>query len=326
MSEKKILYILPIEEKSYGLPFARRQIRQVEKSQGYKVKIFYYEKRRSVFQFFKAAVKLRQLVNSFQPDISHAHYGSINGLLAGFFSRKPLVITFHGSDLNKTPSDGWLGDRMARLFSNITALTASKIIVVSPPMIKNLWWKRKGVEIIPMGTDSEEFYPIQQTEAREKLKDEFEFGNPTILFNGNNPAIKRTDIAEEAVRLLMEDFPQSRILKVEGNIEPQRMPWVVNACDVLILCSNSEGSPAIIKEAMACNLPIVATRVGDVAERIKGVYEARIVEQNPKAIAEGIKEVLILDHFKFNGRRELIRQGLDESALLRKLLKIYANL
>ena len=45
----------------------------------------------------------------------------------------------------------------------------------------------------------------------------------------------------------------------------------MNACDALLFVSMYEGSPNIVKEALACNLPIVSVAVGDVAERLEGV-------------------------------------------------------
>src|SRR5690606_12582973 len=105
-----------------------------------------------------------------------------------------------------------------------------------------------------------------------------------IAFNANHPKIKRLDLAEKAIESLRIEYPQASLFKMHGDVPAGKVPFVLNAVDGVLLCSDNEGSPTIIKEAMACNLPIVSTDVGDVKERIAGVKEAIMVEQNADSI------------------------------------------
>lgn len=75
----------------------------------------------------------------FRPDIVHAHYGTITGLFTVLVSPVPVVITFHGSDLNPTPSDGWWRDLLGRLFSQLAAFFAAGIICRSEGASQLLW-------------------------------------------------------------------------------------------------------------------------------------------------------------------------------------------
>jgi len=307
------------------MPFVFRQIKLMAANHPIEYKVFYLESRSSISYLLAARKRLRALIKDFQADVVHAHYGSVNGLFAALSTTKPLVITYHGSDLNKTPSDGILSDFMARAFSNITALYSARIIVVSEKLRNRLWWKKNKAEVIPMGTDTAEFFPMAKQEAIKGLPNTYQFPYPTIVFNANNPKIKRLDLAEKAIELLKAEYPQAHLFKMSGDVPAEKIPLVLNASDALLLCSDKEGSPTIIKEAMACNLPIVSTDVGDVKDRISGVYEASIVVQNEKGICRGLSKILKLEKQKYNGREVLLAKKLDEASLQDKVFKIYKD-
>jgi glycosyltransferase involved in cell wall biosynthesis len=98
------------------------------------------------------------------------------------------------------------------------------------------------------------------------------------------------------------------------------MPLYLNASDCLLVCSNSEGSPMIVKEALACNLPIVSVDVGDVKERIKNVSQSKIVSKNYKEIA-GVISNIFNSNKRSNGRKNL--KFLSEQEVAERIAKIY---
>jgi glycosyltransferase involved in cell wall biosynthesis len=312
---------LPIEKGSKGLPFATRQIKSMAAKYSIEPKIFYLESRTSPTYLLKAFFRLKKQIRLFDADLVHAHYGSVNALFSALSSSVPLVITYHGSDLNITITDGRLGDFFARLFSNVAALFSTKIIIVSENLRNRLWWNSKKAAVIPIGTDTEEFFPFEP--KTNELPEAFSYSYPTIVFNANNPKIKRLDLAEKAVEELKKDYPEAQLFIMRGNIPPTSIPAILNVSDIVLLCSDSEGSPTIIKEAMACNTSIVSTDVGDVKERVAGVYEARIVKQTALDISKGFSEVLDLDSSKVNGREILLKKGLDEASLQAGIYKLY---
>lgn len=307
------------------MPFVFRQVKSMSANYQIESKFFYLESRTSISYLITSRKRLRTLIKAFQADIVHAHYGSVNGLFAAFSSSKPLIITYHGSDLNKTSSDGVLNDFMSRVFSNLAALFACGIIVVSEKMRNRLWWRKRKAKVIPIGTDTAEFFPMTKAEAVNQLPKTYNFTFPTVVFNANNPQIKRLDLAEKAIQMLRTEYPQAYLFKMEGDVPAHKIPLILNAADALLLCSDNEGSPTIIKEAMACNLPIVTTDVGDVKDRIKGVYEATIVAQNEKEICNGLSNILKLEKQQRNGREILLANKLDGTSLQEQILKIYQD-
>src|SRR6267378_125149 len=94
-----------------------------------------------------------------------------------------------------------------------------------------------------------------------------------------------------AVDRLTEEGLAAELITVFG-VDNREMPWHYSAADAMILCSDSEGSPTSVKEALACDLPVVATDVGDIHEIMSGIAGTRICTQEVSEIAHGLREVL----------------------------------
>jgi glycosyltransferase involved in cell wall biosynthesis len=100
------------------------------------------------------------------------------------------------------------------------------------------------------------------------------------------------------------------------------VPYYLNAADLLLLTSEYEGSVNIIKEAMACNLQVVSTDVGDVAENLTSVNGSYVCKHNPIDISDGILKALMYKGH-LNGRNKLVLMGLDSMTISQRLLAIY---
>ncbi|MCI0818026.1 MAG: glycosyltransferase, partial [Chloroflexi bacterium] len=98
------------------------------------------------------------------------------------------------------------------------------------------------------------------------------------------------------------------------------VPTYMNAADVLLLTSDAEGSPMVVKEAMACNVPVVSTAVGDVAEVIGGTEGCHITSQDPAEVVEKLKAALAFGR-RTNGREAVKRMELDE--ISRRIVAVY---
>jgi glycosyltransferase involved in cell wall biosynthesis len=147
---------------------------------------------------------------------------------------------------------------------------------------------------------------------REACRRELGWTGPerVVLFNANNPALKRLDLAQAAVRRLNEQGMPVRLEVLAGGITPDHMPVLMNAADALLLCSDQEGSPTMVKEAMACTLPVVSSDVGDVQQRLRDVRPGDVVEQAVEPLAGALMDVL-RDGGRSNGRELAARNGID---------------
>jgi teichuronic acid biosynthesis glycosyltransferase TuaC len=111
-------------------------------------------------------------------------------------------------------------------------------------------------------------------------------------------------------------------LHVISNVEPIRMPLYYQAADVLLCASLSEGSPNVVKEALACDLPVVSTPVGDVPERLTGVSPSYIVSRDPRKFGEAVVNILQTRQ-RSNGRERIMHLGLDQVAI--QILTVYQS-
>ena len=231
---------------------------------------------RSKLNYLKGAVDVLRQTRSTPYDIVHAHYG-LTALPAWFRLHAPLVLTLHGSDL--------LGGHFERLCSLVIWRFADAVIVVSEEMRQRV----PGI-VIPCGVDLNQFRPYNRDEARARLG--WPLDKYLILFPFDpSRRVKRYDLAEAAVERLKEEGIRAELVTVFG-VENREMPWYYSAADVMILCSDREGSPSSVKEALACNLPVVATNVGDIHEIMSGIVGTRICTQEIREIASSLREVL----------------------------------
>ena len=243
-------------------------------------------------------------------DLVHAHYGFLVGLLGCFQRRVPLIVTMRGSDVN---------DSDERPVTRIVARRAQRVLVMSEEMRQSL--ECEDAVVLPYGIDVELFRPIPRQVARETLNLRPDI--PYILFPYDiKRPIKRFHLAEQAVAQLQTKYPDLQLITISQ--EPhERVMLYANACDVLLLCSASEGAPVAIREAMACNLPIVSTAVGDVPDLIAGLEQCYISSDRPNDIADNLNRVL--EHYsRSNGRTRL--EQISGRTAARKVRSIYNEL
>jgi glycosyltransferase involved in cell wall biosynthesis len=146
-----------------------------------------------------------------------------------------------------------------------------------------------GVEILPCGVDATLFRPIPQAAARRQLG--LPADAPLILFVGAPRPEKRLPLIREAYSALRSQMPALQLILVHD--EPrERVALYMNACDVLALASVAEGAPMVVREAMACNLPIVSTDTGDVRALFAGLPGHYLTEADPAALAERLRLAL----------------------------------
>ena len=314
----RVLNVIPGDEKGAGMIFSKRQVNNIREK--IDAEVFFLSSRTSLPKLFAESRRFRKLIKLFRPNIVHAHYGTITAFFCVVNTTLPLIITFHGSDLNKTAWDGFLYDKVGRFLSQVSSLKARMNICVSRQLQEKLVWSKKKSIVIPMGVDTDKFFPVDRNAARITLK--WSLNEKVILFNGGYPPVKRNDLAVASSEIVKQSIPDVRLEILKGDVEPDLMPLYINASDCLLLCSNTEGSPVIIKEALACNLPIISTDVGDVKERLSNVKGTIIVKQNIHDIAEGLKT--ILNEYKSSeGREKIFYDGLSDEQVALRIVRVY---
>jgi teichuronic acid biosynthesis glycosyltransferase TuaC len=305
----KVLFVTnmyPDEENPASGAFVRQQAESLRKA-GHQVDVLQVESNKSRLQYLTSAIDVFGRTRRMSYDVVHAHYG-LSGFPALFRYKTPLVVTLHGSDA--------LLGHIQPLISRIVCSFADAVIVVS----KGISARIAG-EIIPCGIDLEVFKPRDRTTARVHL------GLPVrgrlVLFPFDpRRKIKRYELARAAVEAIGD--PDIQILTVCGK-RGEEMPWYYSAADVLILCSESEGSPTSVKEALACDIPVVSVDVGDVHEILEGIDGCEICLDNAGSLAEGLKRVFGRKIERpFEGRVSMIRY--DASRVAAAIVKVYERI
>ena len=317
----KVLYVIPGPEDETTMFFIRRQINSVAE-QGISTHNFFLKSRDSLWQIILEKKRLMREIKTFKPDIVHAQYGTMTSFFCMFCGCKKFIVTFRGSDINFINGMNFFRSLAGKVLSYISILKADAVVCVSENLKKHLWWGKKKAIVVPSGINNNLFHPIPKREAREQLG--LLESAVLILFNaGGNRTVKRRDLAEKALKYVRSSIPNAELLILDGTINPSRIYLHYNAADCLLITSDNEGSPNVVKEALACNLPVVSVDVGDVRERLEGVFPSKIVPRDPKCIACAVHEVLFLGK-RSNGRDKI--SEITDERVAKTLIKLYKRI
>lgn len=310
----RILFVASLN-KGYYAPFILEQAEAL-RQRGCEVE-FFGVTGKGIKGYLKAFPALKKTIRSLEPDVVHAHYG-LSGLLAGLQRKAPVVTTYHGSDIN---------ERKVLPFSKVAMRLSKWNIFVSQPTLEialgmeapsDLPRKGRHCALIPCGVDLSETQLTSREVARQRMG--LAIDKKYVLFAGafDNP-VKNAGLAKEAMTLL----PDVELIELKGYTREQ-VTLLMCAADALLMTSHTEGSPQIVKEAMACGCPIVSVDVGDVrwvTENVTGCY---IAERNPDAIAARLREAMAFGH-RTEGRKRIQALGLTNDRVAEKLMTIYQS-
>jgi len=285
--------------------------------------------RTSVRGILRNISRLKEEISRVNPRIVHAQYGSVTAAVANWIKGPlPLVVSFCGDDLLGTPIPGltWrLRERGARFAGLWAARKAAAIIVKSDNLFQALPTSlRDRVTILPNGVDISWFKPMDRESCRSKLG--WSMQSKIVLFNTsrNEDQFRKNPLLVRAtVDCLTQSVPDVS-LRVMSDASSEEVRLMLNAADCLLLTSLHEGSPNIVKEAMACNLPVVSVPCGDVAERLKKTSPGQICPYDPSALAQAVQRVLLTDA-RSNGRDQIKEQGLTAEDVAARLVQLYRH-
>lgn len=275
------------EDASFGT-FVHEQVRAL-RGLGVEVDVLFINGRRTQLNYLGGYPRLWRQLNHVRYDLIHAHY-VFSGLVARAQCRLPLVLSLHAPGQMET-YQGWLCKRLA---PHVDA-----VIVTSPDHKQRLGYE--PAQIIPCGVDFDLFRPMDRARARERVGWSQE--GKVLAWIGDRRVEKRVDLAYATGKTLQGMRDDVR-LEVVSKVPHERISDYMNAADALLLTSDHEGSPVVIKEAMACNLPIVSTDVGDVAQVIEGVAGCYLSSQDPQEMARQAAKALDLGQ-RTNGREAI---------------------
>jgi glycosyltransferase involved in cell wall biosynthesis len=313
----KILYVVvaasntppSIQHEDSVAAVAPRQLKQGLERQGIEVDYFPVAGTFSRMNYLKACWKMFRLSLGGaldQYDLIHAHYG-YNGIVARCQFRRPVLVSFMGSDVYR---------RWEQRLAWLLARMVTAVHVPGGQMCERINFP---AEVIPYGTDLDIFFPTDQAQARQRL------GLPAdkklVLFPYNPERVyhKRPDMIEGAVK----QIEGAEMIAVFGK-PPQVVAQYMNACDVMAMASSYEGSPVAIREALACNLPIVSVDVADVKVHLEGVCGCYMCERNSDDMAAKLRLVFADGQRLKDGRERVLNLSLDASAA--RMLEFYKRI
>jgi glycosyltransferase involved in cell wall biosynthesis len=312
--------IYPTPQAPYLGTFVEQQIKGLRQV-GLDVDVMFLDRaQRGMGVYRGLGPQIRAKMSNFRPDVVHVMYG---GVIADRVTRaiadRPTIVSFCGSDLLGELLSGILRKLIAGYgvtASYRAARRACGIVVKS----KNLQdalpedVDRSKVRIIPNGVDLERFKPLNRDNCRKRLgwnDNRFHVLFPT---NSGDPR-KRLDLAKAAVEAANHSGVQAEIHQLRG-VPHEEVPIWLNASDVVLLTSLHEGSPNVVKEALACNIPVVSADVGDVRERIQGIEGCYLAVPEPGDLAAK----LLMVHA--GSRRVVSRIKMHELSLERVALQL----
>lgn len=270
--------------------------------------------------YVKAVGALKAKIRDFKPDIVHAHFG-LSAITAELQSLVPVVTTFHNGETHRW----WVN-----LLSSFFSLRAKHVIYVAQHIYDKVYFKAKNYSIIPCGVSLEDCFLMDKAEARQQLgwSDDKKY----IMFGG-------------AFDNLRKNYPLLRdaVERIGGDIESIEMRGLsreqcvlrMNACDVFALPTKNEGSPQALKEAMACNCPIVATDVADIKHLLgdlpghyllpnkKGTPSDWVGDETSVEEMAGLLKQALAFEGRTEGRKRIVELGYTNELVAKRIIEIY---
>jgi teichuronic acid biosynthesis glycosyltransferase TuaC len=263
----RIIYLIPGSEiDPVSMVFAKRQVNDL--SQHVDGKVYFIKSRLNPVSLIVDYLNLLFLCLKFRPKLIHAQYGTVTSFLGAMIPWVPLVMNLRGSDIDPSPmGGGCFRKHLAVFLSQVSAVIAKKIILVSEHQAKKIFHPLKSV-VIPSGVDLNLYQKVSAEEVRRDLG--WNSNELYIFFNaGKEPLNKRLDLAEYYYSELKKQFSHLNFVVLRGETPPDLTRKMMGASDVVFMTSEREGSPNVVKEALALGVPVVSHEVGDVSQILK---------------------------------------------------------
>jgi glycosyltransferase involved in cell wall biosynthesis len=264
--------------------FVRDQVQALERLAGLELELFAFDPG-GASPYVQAARELRGRYRGTRFDVVHAHFG-LTAWPAMAVRARAHAVTLHGTDLVHPRSRA----------VTLSALPLQRLVApVSEPLAALVPRRlvRGRFEVLPCGVDTERFRPIPRAVARRELGlDE----NGRYLLFPADPA--RAEKRYDRAQMLAGDVP----LLALGGVDPAQVPVWVNAADAVLVTSERESFGLAVLEALACDVPVLATPVGVAPEALRGVTGAHCGPFDPAVWAEALVALLVQPDPRVAGR------------------------
>ena len=276
--------------------FVRDQVEALRRMPGVEVAVFAFEPGNPT-RYLKAAADLRRRYDGWQFDVVHAHFG-LTAWPALALRGAPHVVTLHGTDL-------------AHPRSRAITLAALRFIDLAAPVSESLAGElppgavRGALEVLPCGVNLNRFRPIPRRQAR------LELGLPErerLLLFASDPA--RREKRYDRAAAVAGDVP---LLSLTG-VAPEKVPLLVNAADAVLVTSEREGFGLAVLEALACDVPVLATPVGIAPEALQGIPGTLCESFEPDRWRAGLASILAQEDPHIQGRARADRYSAERMA------------
>lgn len=310
----KILHLTnayPTEDySSYGI-FIKEQIDSLN-GLGFVNDYFFVNAReKGKLEYLRCVPEIRKIIKNY--DLIHCHhvYTTVPFLLS--FSGRPFILSLLGDIKNRKKTTD-------NILLRVAINRAEKIIyknTMPDPHLKMIH--------IPNGVNTDIFRPINKEQCKRELC--LESGKKYALFVsavGTENKIKRFDRFKEILKILVGKGLYLDPLVLSG-VERGKVPLFYNSSEILLLTSDHEGSPNAVKEAMACNVPVVSTDVGNVKEMLDGVSCSFVSSsKRPDEMADIVVKALSSE--KREGRDIILEKKLDINSTALKIKHLYEKI
>lgn len=296
------------DEPSFGT-FVYDQVESLRQA-GADVDVLFINGRANHWNYFRAFPRYWRQLRRGGYQVVHAHY-VLTGVVARAQWGSKVVLTHHGCEVLGYPRwETWLARLITPLFDEV---------VYSSEEMRHALDDDDGW-VIPCGVDLQTFAPGPRDAARAAVG--LPTDKPLVLWAGEHwRPEKQFHLAQQAMERVQQTLPDAELVLLSGQAH-ETVPSYMSGCDALVLTSTLEGSPMVVKEAMACNLPVVSTRVGDVPEVIGNTPGCALADPDPDDLARKLIEIL-RQPTRTTGRARVAH--LSQPEVARRLLHVYAH-
>jgi len=310
----------------YGI-FIKEQVESLREL-GVNVDVFFINGKANRFNYIKEVPRLCGVLRENRFDVIHLHHTYC--VFVTYLAKKltgddaPVVLTLHEGEAYSRNVYRRKGDVLKRfVYSRRLKRTALEmvdhVITVHEDLVRVLDFRGRFVTI-PCGVDLDLFRPIERKIARKLLGLP---GRKKIVFFPASPRNRNKgyEILEKAIDLIQEEI----LLVTAGNILHEEIPIYMAAADVVVQLSEYEASPMVLKEAMAVNVPVIFTDVGDARFVVGDTEGCFITERVVADVARNLKLALDMNG-KSAGRSRIMEAGLSLRDVGQKVVSEYERM